>query len=336
MVNIIEILKAHSIEYNDSGSNVKEGNVNVKCPFCHNDPSKHMGINLETGKYGCWRDDSHRGNKLENLFARLLHTTRERAREILGIGTFVNTEDFATNALKDIESETIRKKEKVKDKETKIGGKKTLSLSSELRPLWQDCREFNRDPFLKYLYGRGFSDPVALAERYKLMFATYASWRYRIVLPVYYRKQLATWVGRTISSGNSLKYKDLSIEESVRHAKYCLFDHTRLFEGGRKLFITEGFFDAMKIGWSLRNSDMKATCLFTKSMTQEQSKLLIRLAPLYKKVVVLLDDDATAQAMGVKARLSVFAKNVMLGTIPGNFKDPCEMTEEAVVRKWGA
>ena len=39
MIKIIEILDKYNITYITEGSNVKEGNINIKCPFCYDDPS---------------------------------------------------------------------------------------------------------------------------------------------------------------------------------------------------------------------------------------------------------------------------------------------------------
>lgn len=329
-MDILKVLKENNVDYADQGSNVKEGNVNIKCPFCTDDPSKHMGINLTTGEYGCWRNDSHRGRRIERVLARVLNISVLKARSILGIGSFTDTTNFGSEALKmlmqkdDVEVSTKRL----------LGGARRLKFRAELRPLWRDDSCFNREPFLKYLYGRGFDDPEALAKRYRLMFATYSDWRYRIVVPIYHYNKLATWIGRSISSGATLKYKDLSINDSVRHAKYCLFDYNHIAEGGRRLFIVEGFFDAMKLGWYLPNKRDKVTCLFTKTMTPEQSDLIVELSPKYKQIVVLLDSDALVQAMGIKSRLSLLAKNVSLGLIPDGFKDPGDMTKE-FIKEWG-
>lgn len=328
-MDILKILKEHNIDYADQGSNVKEGNVNVKCPFCADDPSKHMGIDVTTGIYGCWRNDTHRGRRVERLVAKLLGVSVIKARSILGIGSFTDTSNFGSEAMrmltqKDVEVSTERK----------LGGVKRLKFRPELRPLWLHDSSFNREPFLKYLFERGFDDPEALAKRYELMFATYSDWRYRIVAPIFYNNRLATWIGRAISPASTLKYKDLSIDASVRHAKFCLFDYPHISEGGRRLFVVEGYFDAMKLGWYLPDERDKVTCLFTKTMTPEQAEILIKLSPKYEQIIILLDEDAIVQSMGIKSRLSLFAKNVTIMMVPGAFKDPGEMTKESIV-EWG-
>jgi 5S rRNA maturation endonuclease (ribonuclease M5) len=330
-LDILRVLKENNIEYKEQGSNVKEGNVNIKCPFCKDDPSEHMGIDITTGYYGCWRNSSHRGKRIERLIAKLLGVSLVKARSVLGIGTFVDTSNFGAEAIRLL---SVKEEDNISSVERKLGGVSKLKFRPELKPLCKDTTGFNREPFLKYLFERGFDDPETLAERYELMFATYSDWRYRIVAPVYYNGKLSTWVGRSISSNATLKYKDLSVDESVRHAKFCLFNHNNISKGGRRLFIVEGFFDAMKLDFYLPNERDKVTCLFTKTMSQEQADLIIKIASKYEQVLVLLDNDAHIQAMGITSRLNVFAKNVSMCMLPDTFKDPGEMTKE-FIKEWG-
>src|SRR3990170_3506093 len=79
MLDIESALKSKRILYLDSGSNVSRGNINICCPFCPDDPSYHLGINLETGYWGCWRDSGHRGVTLKRLFKALGWSNSELA-----------------------------------------------------------------------------------------------------------------------------------------------------------------------------------------------------------------------------------------------------------------
>jgi len=326
MIDIKELLKEHNIEVFEHGPNVKEGNINVRCPFCLDDPSHHMGINLKTGAYGCWRNKSHRGKNTEYLISKLLNVSIMQARALLGV--FINTEDFSETTLAALYT---RVEEKEEEKRI-LGGVKKLTLRKEFQYLGSPRRtNYNPNMFYSYLQERGFYNYDSVATRYNLHFAVTGRWKYRIIAPIYYKNKLATWIGRTISKVNTLPYMDLDIKESVRHAKYCLFDHPNLLEGGHRLYITEGIFDAMKLGMYLPRGN-KATCLFTKTMTPEQSELIIQLSTRFEEVVVLLDNDALAQALGIRAQLGAFMKNVVVGILPTQFKDPGELPRE-VLRK---
>jgi len=75
---------AKNIPYVTSGKNVSIGNFNIQCPFCgHADPSEHMGIEVATGYWGCWRESKHRGKSPQRLIMRLLHIGFDQANEIV-------------------------------------------------------------------------------------------------------------------------------------------------------------------------------------------------------------------------------------------------------------
>ena len=42
------------VDYISEGKNVSSGWIEINCPFCGQDPSKHLGINLETGLFHSW------------------------------------------------------------------------------------------------------------------------------------------------------------------------------------------------------------------------------------------------------------------------------------------
>jgi len=50
----LALLDRLEVQYITEGPNCKRGWVNVRCPFC-DDPSEHLGMNLETGAFNCWR-----------------------------------------------------------------------------------------------------------------------------------------------------------------------------------------------------------------------------------------------------------------------------------------
>ena len=54
MFDVISFLEEYNIDYTTSGKNVTSGWVEINCPFCGDDPSYHMGVNLSSGLYHCW------------------------------------------------------------------------------------------------------------------------------------------------------------------------------------------------------------------------------------------------------------------------------------------
>ncbi len=67
MINIISIYQKYNIKYWDSGKNVSENYINIRCPCC-DDKSNHLGFNLEKGYYYCWKCQSH---PIKEIFLKL-------------------------------------------------------------------------------------------------------------------------------------------------------------------------------------------------------------------------------------------------------------------------
>jgi len=85
VIDVVRILSSNGVHFVTEGKNTKRGNVNVKCPFCGNDdPSEHMGIELSTAKWGCWRNNSHRGKNFAFLLKELLGISFKDAARIVG------------------------------------------------------------------------------------------------------------------------------------------------------------------------------------------------------------------------------------------------------------
>ena len=63
-MNIIKVLSDYRIDYDTEGKNTSTGFVSIACPWCEDDPSHHLGINLKEGYYTCWRSSEHRGKDI--------------------------------------------------------------------------------------------------------------------------------------------------------------------------------------------------------------------------------------------------------------------------------
>src|SRR5258706_108308 len=73
-------LEENNITFVDRGPNTKRGEVSIQCPMCgQDDPSEHLGINLQTGKWGCHRDANHRGKASRTLIKAILGCSSQQA-----------------------------------------------------------------------------------------------------------------------------------------------------------------------------------------------------------------------------------------------------------------
>lgn len=304
---LISLLTSYNIPYAESGKNIKQGNIGINCPFCENDVGNHLGLSVEKGKYACWKNANHTGN-IEYVIAYITGLPIQDAKRILYEDVLDNFCFF---------------EEKKENEKVSLGGANYLSFPS----YFKDITNLGSGiPFYNYLKNRGFTEPKKLIDKYYLKYAIISSWTDRIIIPIYYKEKLVSWTGRSIKN-TSLRYKDLSIEESVRHIKNCLLDYDNL-TGGNILFICEGPFDAMKLAYYTDDS-IHATCIFTTSIRDEQLKLLSFLSDKYDKLIYLSDKGAEYQTMLLFERFS-FIRNISVKFLPDNIKDPGDMTEEQI------
>jgi hypothetical protein len=312
---LIRIFEKNNIPYQLAGRNVKRGNLTIKCPFCGSlDKGMHLGINLDDGAFSCWRDHEHRGRNTARLVSVLLRCSIAQARSELGLG--VLDDDEYVRAIKFlVDNPEIDTRS--------VGGVSFLSFESSFRTI---DRQGLRSRFWSYLEDRGFSDSDIeyLCSHYNLHCTLSGDFKNRIIIPVYLDDQLVTWTSRSIDSRSELRYKDLAIEKSIRHCKFCLLDYDYIKEGGEILFVVEGPFDAMNLAVNLPDAH-KVTCLFTKQMTEEQSMLLVSILDLYSKVVILFDADAWVQGINLIAT-HFPTKNGEVVSLPAGVKDPGELS----------
>jgi hypothetical protein len=288
MIDIRKAFTDHHIKFVEQGHNVAKGNINIKCPICSEDPSEHMGINLTTGKWGCWRDSKHRGKNLHRLLALLdIYVSEERS----GI-----LQQLASRTFFSITETT---------KAVPIAHQ-ALALPDTFVSIAEDT--IYAKPFLKYLSDRGFDDPINLAKRYDLKRSTIADkWAGRIIIPIWIDKYVC-WTGRTIGN-NSLRYLSPKAEETL-NIKDCIFNYNKLLKGGDTLVITEGPFDALKIDWYTEET-VKATCLFGLSFKQEQLQLLDNICTRFNNILIGLDQGALVQSMQLVKILRKYSPSIL-------------------------
>jgi len=315
---ILTVFKTNNIEYITDGPNVKKNNVNIKCPFCENDPSQHMGVSLINGEYACWRDTRHRGKNFLKLLQEVLDCSLDEAKRQLGLKTLEPNEfDSILSRLYEEEKFTPRK----------LGGVKSLAFDKSFREIKE---KGITAPFWEYLIRRGFDNIDKLLRLYEIKCCLLNDWRYRLIFPIRYKGDLVSWVGRSISPTATLKYLDLAVDKSVRHPKFCIWNYDELLNGGHALYVTEGIFDAIKLDFYFP-AGFKATCLFTKTIRDEQKTLLQDLSKEFDHIILLLDADAQTQAWTIAGELS-YLRNVIIGRLPDGLKDPGDMTKEQVTQ----
>jgi hypothetical protein len=201
-------------------------------------------------------------------------------------------------------------------------------------------------PAVVYMKKRGF-DPVRLGEEYGFVFCdTVEEQRYSmalgtILMPIYKNGEMYSWISRYI--GDEIGGVPIS---KTKLKKYYNCPGRPLSSVGYNLdrvlcystiVIVEGILDCVKTG-------PFATCLFTKSISRELKKRIVRGLAEYGEdaaVIVMLDpeQDAKEKEKGVPhhiekvaAALEEYIPNVLRVYLP-NGRDPGGMRHEEIMRE---
>jgi hypothetical protein len=330
-IDWLPLLQKHGIEYAERGANVKRGEVAVRCPFCGSaDPSKHMGIDVNTGRWACWRNkQEHSGKSPVRLLVKLLGVTYTQARDIAGLDdSYVDPDGF---------SALVEKLKYGNTKETELA---TLELDTTFSFILQDDHRtrlhwnylFNLRGFNTPKQTNGITDVDKLVNDYGLRAGISGVWQNRIILPYYQDGKLVTWSGRTIGS-HPIRYRDLEIKSSLCAPKHALYNYDNAIQGGRVLVLQEGPFDALKVDLYGKRCGVRSVALSTNSLSAKQSYLLSTLSEQYQRVHVVMDTKTElgwADSMRMKQSLANLPR-VTFGLVPFNAGDGGNLTKQQVI-----
>lgn len=269
-----------------SGKNVIPGNVNIRCPFC-SDQSNHLNCNPDKETVFCWKCGNH------SLWD-LLDTIGTKARAYY------------------LEKYRQGKKTKARYPGTKAvaAACKMPSTEPELNP--RACQ---------YLKSRGF-DPVELQQLYDIRSTgPIGAHKFRVIIPVYYRDQVVSFVGRDYTGRQQLRYKTAGREEEAVHHKSILYGLDAC-EDLDTVVVVEGIMDAWRLGPG-------SVATFGTTVTAAQINVLVG---LQKSIVVLFDNEPEAQqkAKELQAALQLLGCRVERIELPEGVKDPGELSPRAV------
>ena len=329
MFQLEQYLTSVGVDFIKSGVNVKRGDLEINCPFCakdgNPDPSFHMGINLKTHAYACWRNTNHRGKSLVKLVALLSNCSYQKAKQILGFTDDVvldgaSFEEIVQNV--DNLFQTVTSIDKSKTKELQFP--KTFRSLLEGRP---------SKNYLNYLTSRNFDESTLdqLVRLYDLRYAVSGRYANRIIFPIYFNNKLVAWTGRSIFKSAKLRYDTLSTElGATENVKDLVYNYDELIKTkGEILFVVEGPFDMLKLDYLARSMDCRATCLFSKYLSEKRLHLLYKLSKNFNSLVYLLDKGETATSMRFEAESSFMESTshskVSFAELPEGFDDPGEL-----------
>ena len=317
-------VEENNVPFVTRSANTKKGEISIQCPMCGDeDPSMHMGINLTTSKWGCHRDASHRGKAPRTLIKAILGCSHRQAGLIMRQYSQSDPDslDAALAVLEADQNETIKHDEDIK----------AMAKAQILGPQFKDFHKIKprgiTSRFFKYLQQRGYDNPQDLIEYYDLRCSMTGRYQDRIIIPVKQGGELIGWTSRAIvDPKNAPRY--LASNQDI---KSTILNYDQIQDGGERLFIVEGPFDAIRIDSYLKDyyivatdsGNVRATCTFGTSVTVPQIILLRSLVKKFKETWVLFDKGADGPSQELATWLGV--KSAYL---PHNVKDPGELSVE--------
>jgi hypothetical protein len=319
-VNWRSLLSEEGVPFIERGPNVKRGEINIKCPFCGAaDPSFHMGLNLENGWWACWRQrKAHSGKSPLRLLMVLLRVPYWKACEIAGLGEdFVDPDGFTAVAARILAR-------------LKGGGEvpavanRFLAFPPEFAPL---SRAASARRHRAYLEHRGFVFIDDLDEAYDLAHASSGEWRDRVIIPYQIGGRTVTWTARAIAPA-SLRYRDLSVDESLIPPKETLYNYDCIAQGGKVLVIVEGPIDALKIDFFGRGVGVRSVGLSTNSLSDEQKFMLQEAEGQFDRILTMMDNASAVSivdSMRMRQELA-FIRGVEIVKVPYGKKDAGELS----------
>lgn len=303
-------LDKHGIEWiAGPGPNVAAGNVAIQCIFCgESDTSKHLGIHLESGKWSCWRDPTHRGLTPIYLIQKIARCSQAEAVAI-----------FDDSIPQDIDLEKI-----IQSLESESEPKKTELQEVEFpEQFFRISNSYLSYRFSAYLEFRGFSDWPKLVRTYGLMASVTGDFKDRLICPFYENGKLVGWSGRAIAP-SAIRYKTWphKLGNSV------LFNHDRALQGGRHLIVCEGPFDALKLDFYATQD--RAVAVLGLDLSLPRLKKLARLADGFQAIVLALDQDAWHVRHEMAGKLGQCGVPLLFLDLPDGVKDPGDLSGHEV------
>jgi len=255
-MDVIQLYQDYSVNFLTEGhKHCRPGWVNTPCPFCTGNPGYHLGFELSSSYYVCWRCGWH---PIDESLAKLLNVSRQEAVKIAK--AYGNTIVYVRPPV------SITKKVDHK-------------LPSNVGPMgimhriYLDKRKFDPEKLEREwnLLGTG---PVSLLDG--------LDYKFRIVIPFIWDYKEVSFDSRDITGKHFAKYMACPKERE-------LIPHKRILYGKQELWkstgiIVEGPTDTWRLGvYSCATSGIK--------FTPKQVRVI---AKAFKRVAVCFDDDPQA------------------------------------------
>ena len=299
--NWVQFFEQHNIEYSTAG----HSNVEIHCIWCGaEDQSHHLSVSIEGFGYHCWKNNRHSGINPTRLVHALLNCSWEQAIRITGQVALPN--DFLSQVQGTLQPPA----------EANVD----IKLPDEAKPLSNlpSCQ-----PFIGYLKRRGFTQPQInqFNDNYDLHYCTRGLYAGRVIFPIYSRRKLVAFTGRTIHQSVELRYK----AEGPTTQHLIWYDRLMKMDADT-IYLCEGPFDSLKVNVFGQQYGICSTCFFTSGPSDAQVNLLSELVLKFKHRYLLLDQGATMMAMLSSSKFDPM--DVIIKQLPPGVPDPGALTPQ--------
>lgn len=290
-IDVVQIFEKNQIDYKTGGAQVTKGWINIQCPFC-GDSGYHLGYNPMLDLFTCWRCGVK--NK-QRVMTRLLNMSKGKVEDLL--------DEFYVVGSK---------------KENPIQLAQSCVLPKNERGLLPSHQQ--------YLIGRGFNPDELERDWLLTSCGNYGEYRNRIIIPIYYQRQLVSFHSRSVLQEAELKAKACQQEKEVVRHKEVLYGMDKV--PGNTVIVSEAPFDKWRWG-------NEGVATFGIKWTERQVELL----SCFKNIILVYDSKvidgiehektAAKQAEELSDRLALWNK-VWLVTELGC--DPAELSQRRANR----
>ena len=310
----IDIFHKHGVTFHTKHKNCKRGNIVIDCPFCANSDGKfHMGVD-KSGRFGCWKNQEHRGKFPHRLLMVLLNISKAEANRLVGSDEGQIDESDLERMKRMVagwdEEEVYEEDEELEEEQ--LTGLKMPKQFLPIKPTGDST------DYYYYLMDRGFprKDVRPLVEQFNLHCCdtwdrVYGKvWFERIITPVYLRGEMMCWGSRTIDPSQELRYMSLPADDSVIPVKELIYNFDSAMEGGKILLMVEGQVDVWKLDLYGKKYGIRAVGLFSKSIVPSQVDLITELKKEYDHSFLMLDGGEEVYGLPLTQLLNASGKRV--------------------------
>ena len=299
------LLDSLSIEWIDRGKNTSSGNINIKCPWCLDDPSKHMAIALMKEAYYCYRaPNQHSGKNFFWLLSRFGIRDQEEARRLLRRFQRAGDAPIVTRLPTDLQQQ---------------------------RTAWSRFENAgNSQEALDYLAGRGFPLPRLLCEQFDLRYAKNGEWARRLLIPLHLNGDIVSWTARDMTGRYEQKYLMNAVAEAALYTPDIIKPKPAI------AVIVEGPMDALRIAQGTRDARVISIALCGKFLSAEKLLQIRKACETCSSILVTLDADAPMSACYqavASIQSATKVEHVGRAKLPMGVKDPGDLPSDGVL-KW--